>query len=65
MVRGQTKSSGAHKSARQAIRDWPVTERPREKLLHLGPDEIEKLRQKLVLAELEVNTMIHGDLSNE
>lgn len=38
MVKGQTKSSEAHKSARQAIRDWPVTERPREKLLHLGSE---------------------------
>jgi len=28
-------------------------------------DEIEKLRQKLVLAEFKVNKMIHGDLSNE
>jgi len=38
MVRGQTKSRGAHKSERQAIRDWPASERPREKLLHLGPE---------------------------
>ena len=38
MVKGQIKSNGAHKSERQAIRDWPVTERPREKLLQLGPE---------------------------
>ena len=38
MVKGQSKSKGAEKSERQAIRDWPVSERPREKLLHLGPE---------------------------
>lgn len=38
MVEGQTKSNGSHKSERQAIKDWPVTERPREKLLQLGPE---------------------------
>ena len=38
MVKGQTKCSGAHKSERQAIRDWPVNERPREKLLNIGPE---------------------------
>ena len=26
------------KSARQPIKDWPASERPREKLLHLGPE---------------------------
>jgi len=27
---------------RQAIKDWPESERPREKLLHLGPEGIDK-----------------------
>ncbi len=42
MVKGQTKSSGARKSDRLAIKDWPVTERPREKLLSavLGSDQV-------------------------
>jgi hypothetical protein len=35
MVKGQIKANGTHKSERQAIKDWPVTERPREKLLQL------------------------------
>lgn len=26
------------KSERQAIKDWPESERPREKLLHIGPE---------------------------
>ncbi|MDF1590614.1 MAG: DNA repair protein RadC [Desulfobacterales bacterium] len=26
------------KSVRQSIKDWPTSERPREKLLHLGPE---------------------------
>jgi len=38
MVKGQTTSNGAHKSERRAIKDWPVAERPREKLLQLGPE---------------------------
>jgi len=38
MVKGQAKSSGEHTSERKAIKDWPVTERPREKLLQLGPE---------------------------
>ena len=29
---------GNEKSARQSIKDWPVTERPREKLFQLGPE---------------------------
>lgn len=38
MVKVRTSSNGGHKSERQAIKDWPVTERPREKLLQLGPE---------------------------
>lgn len=38
MVKVQSKSKGAQKPERQAIRDWPVSERPREKLLLLGPE---------------------------
>ena len=38
MVDGKAKSDVAPKSARQPIKDWPASERPREKLLHLGPE---------------------------
>jgi DNA repair protein RadC len=38
MVKGPIKANGAHKSERQAIKDWPVTERSMEKLLQLGPE---------------------------
>lgn len=38
MVKDQANSNGSHKFERQAIKDWPVSERPREKLLHLGPE---------------------------
>ncbi len=38
MVDDKAKSDVAPKSARQPIKDWPVTERSREKLLHLGPE---------------------------
>ena len=38
MVDNKKKSAITSKSERQAIKDWPVTERPREKLLQLGPE---------------------------
>lgn len=38
MVNDKEKSDIAPKSARQPIKEWPATERPREKLLHLGPE---------------------------
>ena len=38
MVDDKVKSDVAPKSARQSIKDWPASERPREKLLHLGPE---------------------------
>jgi len=38
MVDDKAKSDVAPKSARQPIKDWPASERPREKLLHLGPE---------------------------
>ena len=38
MVDDKRKPDFAPKSARQPIKNWPVTERPREKLLQLGPE---------------------------
>ncbi len=38
MVDVKEKFDFAPKSSRQAIKDWPATERPREKLLQLGPE---------------------------
>ena len=38
MVKNKAKSDVAPKSARQSIKDWPATERPREKLFQLGPE---------------------------
>ena len=38
MVENNAKSDVAPKSARRPIKDWPATERPREKLLQLGPE---------------------------
>ena len=38
MAKGRSKHRGVQKSGRQAIRDWPVSERPSEKLLHLGTE---------------------------
>jgi hypothetical protein len=38
VVDDKRKSDFAPKSARQPIKNWPATERPREKLLQLGPE---------------------------
>ena len=38
MVDDQKKSDVAPKSSRQPIKGWPTSERPREKLLQLGPE---------------------------
>ena len=38
MVDDKEKTAVIPKSERQPIKDWPVTERPREKLLQLGPE---------------------------
>ena len=38
MVNDKEKSDVAPKSERQPIKDWPTSERPREKLLQLGPE---------------------------
>jgi DNA repair protein RadC len=38
VVDDKEKSDIAPKSARQSIKDWPTSERPREKLLQLGPE---------------------------
>lgn len=38
MVKGQSKSKVLQNHERRAIKDWPVSERPREKLIKLGPE---------------------------
>lgn len=38
MVDNKENSAITPKSEHQPIKDWPVTERPREKLLQLGPE---------------------------
>jgi len=38
VVKDRGKVSGNRKPERQAIKHWPAAERPREKLLHLGPE---------------------------
>ncbi len=40
MAINQSKSHSIHNSKHQAIKNWPVTERPREKLLNLGPEAL-------------------------
>lgn len=38
MVDDREKTAATPKSERQPIKDWPINERPREKLLQLGPE---------------------------
>jgi hypothetical protein len=40
VVDDKDKSDLVPRSARQPIKDWPATERPREKLLQLGPERL-------------------------
>ena len=54
MVNDKEKSDIAPKSASQPIKEWPATERPREKLLQIGP---EGLSDGELLAVLRSHTM--------
>ena len=38
MAKGQTRLKALRSNERRAIKDWPESERPREKLLKLGPE---------------------------
>ena len=38
MVKRQAKSEALRINERRAIKDWPESERPREKLIQLGPE---------------------------
>jgi len=38
MAKGQIKSNTLRINERRAIKDWPESERPREKLFQLGPE---------------------------
>ena len=38
MAKGQSKSKASPKYERRSIKEWPVSERPREKLIKLGPE---------------------------
>jgi DNA repair protein RadC len=40
VVVDKNKPAAASKSARQHIKDWPATERPREKLVQTGPEQL-------------------------
>jgi DNA repair protein RadC len=65
MVKGQSKFSGARKSDRQAIRDWPVTERPREKLLNLGPEGLSDGESLAVLLRIGKAGQSAEDLAHQ
>ena len=65
MVKDQSHSKGVQKSKRQAIRDWPVSERPREKLLQLGPEGLSDGELLAVLLRIGKSGQSAQDLARQ
>lgn len=65
MVEDQAKSDVPTKFGRQAIKDWPVSERPREKLLHLGPEGLSDGELLAVLLRIGTSGQSAEDLGRQ
>ena len=65
MVNDKEKSDVASKSARQPIKNWPVTERPREKLLQLGPDGLSDGELLAVLLRIGTSGQTAEDMGRQ
>ena len=62
MAKGQTKSKDLRINERRAIKDWPESERPREKLLQLGPEGLSDGELLAVLFRIETTGQATEDL---
>jgi DNA repair protein RadC len=62
MAKGQTKSKALRINKRRAIKDWPESERPREKLLQLGPEGLSDGELLAVLLRIGVTGQSAEDL---
>ena len=64
MVKEQNKSKAIQTNKRRAIKYWPATERPLEKLLHLGPGGLSAKRK--VIAKLKDEAEVKsGQVKND
>jgi len=59
------KSDASPKCEHRAIRDWPVSERPREKLLHLGPEGLSDGELLAVLLRIGKSGQSAEDLARQ
>lgn len=59
MAKRQTRSKALRSNERRAIKDWTESERPREKMLQLGPEGLSD--GELLPPETIVNALVHRD----
>ena len=62
IAKDQNKSRVLRINERQAIKDWPESERPREKLLQLGPEGLSDGELPAVLLRIETRGLATEDL---
>lgn len=65
MAKGHCKSKFMPKCKRRAIKDWPVSERPREKLLQLGPERLSDGELLAVLLRIGTSGQSAEDLGRQ
>lgn len=65
MAKDQSKSKVLQNNERRAIKDWPVSERPREKLLQLGPEGLSDGELLAVLLRIGVTGQSAEDLGRQ
>ncbi|MEW6664341.1 MAG: DNA repair protein RadC [Thermodesulfobacteriota bacterium] len=65
MAKDQNKSKVRQNHERRAIKDWPVSERPREKLLHLGPEGLSDGELLAVLLRIGATGQSAEDLGRQ
>ncbi|MFC1896718.1 DNA repair protein RadC [Thermodesulfobacteriota bacterium] len=65
MAEDKSKATVPLKFERQAIRDWPASERPREKLLHLGPEGLSDGELLAVLLRIGTSGQSAEDLGRQ
>ncbi|MBW2131050.1 MAG: DNA repair protein RadC [Deltaproteobacteria bacterium] len=65
MVKGETKSRAQRSNEHRAIKDWPESERPREKLLQLGPEGLSDGELLAVLLRIGATGQSAEDLARQ
>lgn len=65
MVRNKTKSNGLQTTESRAIKDWPESERPREKLLQMGPEGLSDGELLAVLLRIGTTGQSAEDLGRQ